>query len=242
MDVLCKLPWRRHRRAPAPPDFADVSGHQPHVDWNAYAASGRKMAVCKATEGSDWNDPTMASNRQALGDLGLYCGLYHFAGASGSKTIGDPTTEANHFLEQVGPLGPREFPVLDFELPDGLTAAQQADWVKTWCETVEQKSGKTPWIYTSAHMANTWDASQLTRYPLWVARYVNNPDPQQPPATPWPNVVAWQYTENATVAGIGTSDDSWLYGSLKQATHRHHHRGLVEMLGPLVERHQRESR
>lgn len=204
-------------KAPPPAertDFADVSHHQHDIHWDQYAASGRSLAICKATEGLTYVDPAEAGNRGALSKLGLYCGLYHFAGSSAADEIHDPVKEADFFASTVGPLGPKEFPVLDFELPYRMTPARQVSWIGKWCTEVQKKTGKTPWVYTNSPMLGKLDAHSLAKYPLWLANYTSH-DPKHPPSTgTWPNLAAWQYTDDAKVPGIGPCDDSFLYGNL----------------------------
>lgn len=210
---------------PDPPhgraDFVDVSHYESKPDWDAYQKSGRNAAILKATETTTYTDPTLVSNRAALDQRGLYCGLYHFAGSSVHKRIGDPIAEAHHFIDEVGQLGPKEFPVLDFELSYKMKPSQQVKWIATWCAEVEKQTGKIPWVYTGESMLSQMDASSLTRYPLWVARYPKVVDPNNPPASgSWPSLVAWQYTPKANIAGIGICDDSYLYGSFESILNR----------------------
>ena len=203
--------------APAPTnmDFIDVSHHQGDINWDQYAASGKKLAICKLTEGSDFVDDKAAENRAEMSKAGVECGLYHFAGSGPAHTIGDATKEADFYLSQVGKMGATEFPVLDFEQADGLTPAQQASWISGWCTEVQDKTGKTPWLYTNEKLLHGMDAdaSKLTQYPLWLADY-NTSDRKDPPAsTPWKNLEAWQFTEKGNVAGVsGDVDGSYLYG------------------------------
>jgi len=197
-------------------DFADVSHRENDVDWNTYAASGRKLAICKATESNWYVDPKVAENREALGKQGLYCGLYHFAGSSADNEIDDPKVEAEYYVNQIGKLGPKEFPVLDFELAYHMSPTQQVSWIGKWCTEVQNRTGKTPWIYSYSGMLNRWDATDLTKYPLWLANYSVGSDPKNPPdGGSWPNLTAWQYTFKANVPGIrSTCDASYLYGDL----------------------------
>lgn len=196
-----------------PRDFSDVSSYEPGADWDAYAATGRPMAVCRASKGVNLIDDTAPGYRQALSQRGLYCGLYHFAGWPTTQVIKSPEEEAAFFLKAVGPLGPREFPILDFEQDYKLTPQQEVDWITRFCTIVEQKTGKTPWLYSGYNLASHLHGEQLARYPLWVAHYsaTQLPAPEQ-----WPHPVAWQYTEKGTVPGIGAKaiDDSHFYGDL----------------------------
>lgn len=195
-------------------DFADVSAHQGDVDWDKYAKAGFQLAICKATEGPDWTDDFTSQNRQELSRNNLYCGLYHFAGSTIAHKISDPRVEARYYLEKVGPMGPKEFPVLDFELPYGMSPAQQSDWIGKWCTEVEQKTGKTPWVYTNQSILRKLDGEALGHFPLWLAAYSET---SPPPPAPWPTLTAWQYTYRARIPGVqGGCDASHLYGDMSK--------------------------
>ncbi|MHB2017346.1 MAG: GH25 family lysozyme, partial [Candidatus Xenobia bacterium] len=61
--------------------FADVSHYEGNPNWAAYAAARRSdLAACEATKGTEFVDPTLQKDRVDLSGLGLYFGLYHFAG------------------------------------------------------------------------------------------------------------------------------------------------------------------
>lgn len=195
------------------PDFIDVSRHNGDIDWGRYAAAGKKLAVCKLTEGGNWLDPKAAANREGMSKAGLTAGLYHFAGASGGGYINPAETEADNFLAKAGEMGPKEFPVLDFEQTYGMTGPQMTDWISKWCTRVEAQTGKTPWLYTNGKIRRQLDGTNLTKYPLWIADYRSS-DKEKPPACePWPSLRAWQYSEKASSPGVaGTCDGNFLYG------------------------------
>lgn len=197
------------------PDFTDVSAYEPGANWDTYAASGREMAVCRATKGLNLVDDTFQPYRKSLQDHNLYCGLYHFAGWPKTQVLKAPEVEADFYLDAVGPLGPKEFPILDFEQAYGLTPPQQCDWISKWCVRVEQKTGKTPWVYSNYNMAKQLKSDQLTRYPLWIAHYHTS---TLPTTELWPHPIAWQFTESGTVPGVGENkvDDSHFYGDLSK--------------------------
>ena len=195
------------------PDFIDVSYYQGDINWAQYAASGRTLAVCKLTEGGDLKDPKAASNRAGMRAENIKCGLYHFAYPNTGSVVGDATTEARHFLAQAGTLSSNEFPVLDFETINGLSAAQLTTWASTWCSIVENKTGKRPWLYTSHRIKNQVDVAVLGKYPLWLADYRSSNKEKPPNFAPWPKLMAWQYTDKSGVAGVkGPTDGNYLYG------------------------------
>lgn len=197
------------------PDFIDVSHHQGDIDWAKYAATGRNFGIVKATEGGDWSDDHLAANRAAMTKAGMKIGVYHFARPDGADMNADATMEANNYLKTVGTLGKNEFPVLDFEVINGLKPDQLTTWAAKWCSTVETATGKTPWLYTGQKIQHQLDQTQLAKYPLWLAFY-NTCDRDNPPdAAPWPNLVAWQYTDKAKLPGVdGKVDASYLYGTV----------------------------
>ena len=103
----------------------------------------------------------------------------------------------------MGTLAAKEFPVLDFELPYALTPVQQTRWIVEWCNEVENKTGKVPWLYTDSSTLEELDTSELTKYPLWLANYEKDPDKDHPPdAGAWGHPTAWQFTDKAAVPGV----------------------------------------
>lgn len=196
------------------PDFIDVSHHQGEVDWKAYAGTGRKMAVCKVTEGGDWKDDMAPGYREGMANNNLKCGLYHFARPN-SEIAADAKLEASNYLNTVGKLGANEFPVLDFEVTNKLSASQLTEWATTWLQTVEQATGKTPWLYTNNRILHQVDATNLSKYPLWLADYRTSDHDNPPPAAPWPSLHAWQFTDKANIPGVnGPVDGNYLYGAM----------------------------
>lgn len=195
-------------------DFVDVSHHQNDIDWDAYKNSGRKGAIIKVTEGGDWVDDRFASHRKALSDRGLKCGFYHFARPNGTDMAADATVEANNFLSQIGTLSANEFPVLDFEVTNKLSPQQLGQWASKFMSIVQERTGQAPWFYSYTNMIKKVDCSEITKYPLWLANYQSSDKENPPSAAPWSSMVAWQYTDKASVEGItGKVDGNYMYGA-----------------------------
>jgi GH25 family lysozyme M1 (1,4-beta-N-acetylmuramidase) len=97
----------------------------------------------------------------------------------------------------------------------GKTGPQMTEWISKWCSSVEQATGKTPWLYTNRRIMNRVDPTNLTKYPLWLANY-NSSDKENPPdSKPWPNMIAWQYTDKAKSPGVkDPCDGNFLYGQV----------------------------
>src|ERR1700745_3580154 len=120
--------------------FIDVSNHQGLVNWDAVKSSGRIGAICKATEGVSYTDPTFQTNFTALDARAMVRGAYHFAHANTNSVA----SEVDHFLSVVGPTKLGDILVLDIESGTGDLAA----WALQWLQSVKQRTGITPWLYS----------------------------------------------------------------------------------------------
>ncbi len=192
------------------PRGVDVSHHQGTIDWSLVYADGYTFAFVKATEGFTYNDPNFVSNMVNGNNAGLLMGAYHFARPDNNSAA----DEARHFVQMAGNYIGNGWlpPVLDLEDPPGgrldqiYTSAQLTQWVQTWLDTVQARTGVEPIIYTNGHYANYLQAS-LNRYRLWMA------DPDGSPTTPPNNLGHWttwafkQYYWYGNVNGISGDVD-----------------------------------
>ncbi len=195
-------------------DGVDISHWQGTVSWTKVDSAGVQFAFMKATEGTSYRDPKLATNWTGAAAVGVYRGAYHFARPS----VGSAGTQAQHYVSTVtrsrfdepGSLPP----VLDLEATGGLSATQLRSWVSRWLTTVEQLTGRTPIVYVSPsfwtdHLGNS---TAFTRYPLWIAHYTSASQPRIPGG--WPRWTFWQYTSSGTVSGIaGQVDKNRFNGS-----------------------------
>jgi len=199
----------------------DVSHHNEEVDWDAVAAAGIQFAFAKATEGATGTDSRFAENWAAIKDAGILRGAYHFFHPVSSS----PEDQAHHFLAVIGSLSPGDLPpVLDLEETSQqhdewptVPAADRAGLVLRWLDIVEAAVGVTPIIYTRRGWINSNipSATELGRYPAWLAEYSSHPSPTVPSL--WTTWTFWQYTETGALDGVdgsfdlnrfnGTSDD-----------------------------------
>ena len=125
----------------------------------------------KATEGTYYTDPTLRTNWTGAERQGIYRGAYHFARPS----VGSAAAQARYFVSKVGSFDdPGDLPpVLDLEATGGLGPAALRTWVKTWLETTEQLTGRTPILYFSPYfwIDHLGNSTAFARYPLWIAHY-----------------------------------------------------------------------
>lgn len=186
----------------------DVSNAQGVIKWDVVAASGKvAYVVCKATEGSTFVDTQFRTNWAAVKAHGFVRGAYHFA-----RPVNDPTVEADHFASTVGTLDPEDMLVLDIE-SSNIVGPQFVNWVLTWLERVEQKTGTTPIVYTGGPFFDSHDGSpdqatmdKLARFPLWLAAYTTTPDKFVPPA--WKHV-GWKFWQRS--GDVAASGDAVLH-------------------------------
>ena len=183
----CALPapqlGARNLSVPAGPKFVGGSDWQPSVDWHAVKASGIFAVVVKAGEGLH-EDPTYATHLAGARAAGLQVMAYWFVRPVGCTS---EIAAINHVVAS----GIRV--VLDEEVP-GISG-----YASCLSAPVASHTGIVPVIYTSP---GTWPGGSHNGLSLWQAEY----GPTLHPA--WTPVVAWQYTESATVPGIGLSDES----------------------------------
>ncbi|MHB8450215.1 MAG: GH25 family lysozyme [Mycobacteriales bacterium] len=179
------------------------------IDWAAVAASGQRFAIIKATEGTYYTNPYFASDWAGAGAAHLDRAGYHFA--EPSLPPSSAAAQAVYFIHVLGTT--RELgdfpPILDLEVTGGLSPPQLIAWTQTFLTTVSDLTGRVPVIYTDPSF---WeeamgDTTAFASYPLWIADY----GPGSPPEPGgWSSWTLWQYTDNASVPGIGTAADrSW---------------------------------
>jgi GH25 family lysozyme M1 (1,4-beta-N-acetylmuramidase) len=184
----------------------DVSHWQNTIDWSLVAASGKRFAYMKASEGTTLVDQTYASNRAQAKAYGLIVGAYHFARPN--RTPGDAVAEADYFLAMSQVAAGDLLPVLDLEVNGGLSPVELQEWVKGYLGRIYERTGARGVIYTSPSfwrnsMADTsWFAANGYRT-LWVAHWTSGPAPSVP-AWNWGGIgwTFWQYTSSGTVPGI----------------------------------------
>ena len=203
----------------------DVSNHNGgSIDWHAVKSSDISFAFAKATEGGDYVDKFFAHNWKQMKEAGVIRGAYHFF-----RPLKDPKQQAENFLAQVkSTLEPDDLPpVLDVEhYPEKvarewqqISLNQRLECVEEWLEIVHQATGMKPIIYTSPSFWKEYmnNLPILTEYPLWLAHYTRNEEPNVP-ANNWGGNgwTFWQYTENGTAPGIaGKVDRNRFNGSFE---------------------------
>ncbi|GAA5045773.1 glycoside hydrolase family 25 protein [Nocardia callitridis] len=198
--------------ASAEPRGPDVSSWQ-HVDgrlidWFAVKRSGHDFAMLKATEGLNYVNPYFVPDSVLMRAAGVARGTYHYAHPETS-----PEAQAALYAATVlGQNGPLDLPpVLDLENSGGLAPADLINWTHRYLNTVQALTGRVPIVYTYPVFWKTAmaDSNEFTQYPLWIADYRGNPQPEVPGG--WSTWTFWQTTDAGRVDGIGGATDVNLY-------------------------------
>lgn len=186
----------------------DISRYQVVANWPDVKKSGVAFVFVKATEGLDFVDPSFEKDWAALKDNGLLRGAYHFF-----RPEDDPVQQALHFTSTVK-LEPDDLPpVVDVEVLDKTNPDELSKNLLTWIETVAEKCGKTPIIYTGNTFWNRYASDGFGSYPLWVAEYGVD-EPKIPNG--WTDWHFWQYAQKGRIQGIsGDVDHNYFNGHLE---------------------------
>ncbi len=164
----------------------DVSEYDPGTQWTVFRNSGSRFAFIKATEGTDIKNQIFNSEWTAALSAGVIRGAYHFFHPGE-----DPVAQAQFFLATVGTLTASDLPpVLDWEVTDGVSTAEQIKNALTWLQLVQAQTGRTPAVYVNPSFWNQLgNPQQFAKYPLYIANY-NTTCPTVPP--PWSTWTFWQ--------------------------------------------------
>jgi GH25 family lysozyme M1 (1,4-beta-N-acetylmuramidase) len=173
--------------------------HNPSINWAKVKADGVTFAFIKATEGSFYTNSYYDADRAATKRVGIYRGAYHFARPS----KGSAARQARYFVARAGRhQGVGDLPpVLDLEARGRLGVRGLRTWTRTWLETVQNLTGRTPIIYTSPSFweDNLGNSRAFASYPLWIAHYGVS-QPRVPGG--WDRWTFWQRRNTGRVNGI----------------------------------------
>lgn len=181
----------------------DVSSHQNKtgpISWIETSVSGQQFAYVKATEGTDYVNPTYIADANVPKYMGMSVGSYHYA--QPSTAPGSAAAQANFFANvSIASHFPTLPPVLDIEETGGLGPEQLQDWVREYLNVVKLRTGRDAMIYTSPSFWQSAmaDTHEFANHPLWIAHY-DTDTPQIPGG--WSNATIHQYSSSGSVPGI----------------------------------------
>src|ERR1039457_1487497 len=194
------------------------------INWTSVKNTGVSFAWAKATEGLTVNDADFSINQVNAKNAGVLIGAYHFAHPETHIGIAGADQEAAHFWNiasnyiKIGSV--YLMPMLDMETDlstasPPYTKATLSQWVNEWCNDIVGFAASNgvavkPVIYTGISYSSTWLNSTVTNWPLWMANWPSNPNPQSgvPSSnSPWPAWSVWQYTDSNAVVSVSQGWD-----------------------------------
>jgi lysozyme len=182
----------------------DVSHYQRQIDWEA-VESEVEFVFVKATEATNYQDSFFQRNWEAIGQLGIPKGAYHFFRPQVSAEA-----QAGNFIRTVNLESGDLPPVLDLETLDGVSPKALVPKVALWLELIEQHYEVKPILYASVKFYEDYLEADFPDHPIWIARY----NRKAPPIEGWK---FWQYSAYGTMEGIdGDVDLNVFYGNLKE--------------------------
>ena len=183
----------------------DVSFYQKEIDWQAVAEDGVEFAMIRLgyrgyTQGGLNLDSRFAENIRGAQEAGIEVGVYFFSQAI---TPQEAEEEADFVLAALEGYE-LSYPVAydwEFITPgngartDGMDGETLTQCALAFCRRIEE-GGYRPAVYFNQELGYlTYDLSQLTEYPIWLAEYDDAPDFHYA-------FDLWQYTDSGSVAGI----------------------------------------
>ncbi|KAI1332264.1 glycoside hydrolase family 25 protein [Xylariaceae sp. FL0255] len=177
----------------------DISNYQPTVDFKSAYSSGARFVIIKATEGTDYIDPSFSSHYTSATSAGFIRGGYHFAHLDTSSGA----TQATYFLAHGGGWSGDGITLpgmLDLEGSCVLSASATVSWIEDFSNTYHSKTGVYPLIYSSPSWWSECTANSnafVNTNPLVLADYASSPDVPGG----WPYETFWQYNDAYTYGG-----------------------------------------
>lgn len=152
----------------------DISSYQAELNAGIVPSD---FVIIKATEGTNYINPTWEEQAGQVIQTNKLLGFYHFA------SVGNPIAEADFFISVVKDYIGKAVLVLDFEA--GAINAWGNVGARQFLNRVKEKTGVYPMIYMSAEVTRQFNWSIISNTnPLWVAQYASmNPTGYQ--SEPW---------------------------------------------------------
>ena len=206
------------------------------IDFKKMFDAGMRFVLIKGSDAQEKADietmKWLVGDRNAAQAAGLYTGMYHFAYLPNSTdeayVIRDAKAQAQKVIWRLASLGgynERDLPLaLDLEnncvkkssngnciktMPRSLVTL----WAETWLQTVEEKTGRKPFLYSYAQFLEMAMARSetLRQYPLWLAHYGINP--ADPISQPGQRTSIGCFVHSWSTANCSSQWQIWQYSS-----------------------------
>jgi lysozyme len=190
-------------------DVVDVSHYNTVESWDPVKAAGVVGVIFKATEGTNYEDPTCKPQFAAALKAGLACCTYHFL------HHGNVSQQMSFYWNTIQPqVGERM--VIDYE--DASCTLDDLHAAVTWLMSKSQDTNKDIQITVYSgnllkeQLGGSYDSLLALNTDLWLAQYTSG-TPSWPKGT-YPIYTLWQYSESGSVPGLkGDVDTNTFNGS-----------------------------
>ncbi len=183
----------------------DVSGWQGNVDWTSVYAAASRFAYVKAPESTNYQNPYFSQQYDGSARAGLIRGAHHF----GLPDRSSVAAQADYLVGWGGGWSADSItlpPMLDMEYNPygascyGLSQAAMVGWLHEFSDSVHNRTGRYPTVYTTTDWGNTCTGNNggFGNDPLFIARWGS--DPGILPAG-WAYQTIWQYADSGTFPG-----------------------------------------
>ncbi|MEV4705505.1 GH25 family lysozyme [Actinoplanes sp. NPDC049316] len=186
--------------------LVDISHWQGDINIAQIAREGYTACVCKATEGTAYDDPTFDRNIAAVTKAGMIPGAYHYL------RDGDGAAQARHFHQRVRKLGGPDGWLIQLDCESDGYGPEMAAWAAEW----KRLTGNHPFLIYSGSWwwprTDGYRGAALTPY-LWHSHYVDGSDIGsmlyrqvadswwKPGYGGWPKATILQFSSSGKVAG-----------------------------------------
>jgi GH25 family lysozyme M1 (1,4-beta-N-acetylmuramidase) len=173
------------------------------IGWSSVAASGARLAVVQATDGTGYRNPWFFVDYNGARAAGLVRGSLA-VGRPGLPIATTAWAQADAYLARLGgsvTTSRTLAPVLDLETTGGLSSAQLVTWAQTFLLRVHARSGRIPILRTYSYFWHTAlaDPDAFARFPVWIATTGTPPD------TP---TALWSANSSTWVPGIAAQTET----------------------------------
>jgi len=206
------------------------------IDFKKKFDAGMRFVMIKGSDAQEAADILamrwLVEDRNAAQAAGLYTGMYHFAYLPNSEdseyVIRDAKAQAQKVIWRLASLGgynERDLPLaLDLEnncvkksksgaCIKTMSRSMVTLWAETWLKTVEEKTGRKPFLYSYSQFLEsaTSRSETLRQYPLWLAHYGINPS--DPIAQPGQRATIGCFVHSWSSANCSSQWQIWQYSS-----------------------------
>jgi lysozyme len=182
----------------------DLSHWDGTINWKEVEGESIYFAYLKATEGTDYVDPSFQTNWSEIHHTSLRRGAYHFYLPELPEK--EQALQAHNFINTVKKLEPGDLPpMLDVEIDPEISVEQFQSRLLLVIHDIVFHLGVKPIIYTSKELYTkylTWHGS-FQPYEVWIAAYSFT----RPELTDKKPMRIWQFTDRAHVRGINSLVD-----------------------------------